>query len=293
MKYSNLKTIRFLLFVIFLSSCISGCSIIGKQEPLFAIPEQVSYEDEVKLAQISQHLYDQNIDDKTRMQLFFQRGILYDSLGFRAFAQSDFSQILNYDATIPDIYNYLGIYAGQEEDYNSAFLAFNTALELDPDYEFAYINRAITLYRNERYEAAKTDALAFYHYNPNEPIRVLWVYLTEEKLDKREAQKALQERYDAMDDKSVWGSDIIAFYLGKISEKQLMINLQQGVKTNKELAQRLCETYFYLGKFYQSKGDNKRAEMLFKYALVNNIYNFLEHQQALFEIKQLSEKHKK
>lgn len=287
MKHFGLKTLWLLFFTMFLSSYISGCTI---KEPLLAVPEQVSYEDEVKLAQISQQLYSKDIDDEARMQLFYQRGVLYDALGFKAFAQSDFTQLLNFNIAIPDVYNYLGIYAMQEGDYNAAFMAFNTTLELEPDYEFTYINRAIALYRNERYEAAQADAIQFYNYAPNEPIRLLWVYLIEEKLDRHKAHTALLERYNQLEDKTVWGSDIIAFYLGKISEDRLMINLQQGVETNKELAQRLCETYFYLGKYYQSKSNNKRADMLFKYALANNVYNYLEHQQALFEINQLNKK---
>ncbi|XP_037929909.1 ATP-dependent RNA helicase DeaD-like [Teleopsis dalmanni] len=253
MKYSNLKSTWFLAFTILLSSCISGCSLTGGQPTVFAVPEQVSYEDEVKLAQLSQQLYSQDIDNDTKVQLYFQRGTLYDSLGFKAFAKSDLTQILNYNNTIPDIYNYLGIYAMQEGDYDSAFLSLNTALELDPDFQFGYINRAISLYRNERYDAALADALKFYSYDKNEPIRLLWVYLVEEKQDKARAKAELQKRYDLMEDHSVWGNDIVEFYLGKISEKQLMINLQKGVKTNSELAQRLCETNFYLviAKFHE------------------------------------------
>lgn len=287
MKKINLKSIWLLGLTIILSSYISGCSV---KQPLLAVPNQVSLDDEVHLAQISQQLYSKDIDERTRMQLYFQRGALYDSLGFRAFAQSDFSQLLAFNAEIPDVYNYLGIYAMQEGDYDSAFMAFNTGVEIAPDYEFIYINRAIALYRNDKYELSLEDALKFYHYAPNEPIRILWLYLIEEKIDKNKAREELLERYNSMEDKSIWGSDIIAFYLGKISEDRLMINLQQGADTNLKLAQRLCETYFYLGKFYQSKGDNKRAEMLFKYALANNVYNYLEHQQALFEINQLNTK---
>ncbi|RKS87193.1 lipoprotein NlpI [Orbus hercynius] len=286
MKKSNLKTIWLLPVALFLSSYLFGCS---SNTPVLAVPEQISYNDEVQLAQISQELYNRNLSDEAKMQLYYQRGALYDSLGFKAFAQNDFTQLLKFNVAIPDVYNYLGTYAMQEGDYNAAFLAFNTAAELDPDYEFVYINRAIALYNNDKYEPALADALKFYHYAPNEPIRILWVYLIESKLDKVSAKAHLLARYDDMQDKTVWGSDIVAFYLGKISENRLMINLQQGIETNKALAQRLCETYFYLGKYYQNKGDNKRAEMLFKYALASNVYNYLEHQQALFEIKQLNQ----
>ncbi|XKM12556.1 lipoprotein NlpI [Orbaceae bacterium ac157xtp] len=285
MKLSNLKTIVLALSTLWGASYLSACSLFS-QNPVLAVPRQISYNDELKLSQLSQKFYDKSLTQEQKMQIFYQRGVLYESLGFHAFAQNDLSQVLNYDPGNADIYNYFGIFAMQDDDYNGAYTAFNMALELDPDYQFAYINRAISLYRNQRYDLALVDAVKFYNYEPNDPIRALWVYLIEEQLDKKQAFKALQHRYELLEDKTTTGSETVAFYLGQISEKKLMTNLQRNAKSNNELAERLCETYFYLGKYYQSKGDIKRAEVLFKYALANNVYNYLEHQQALFELKQ-------
>ncbi|OCG13073.1 hypothetical protein A9G09_08760 [Gilliamella sp. wkB292] len=285
MRLYNLRIICFLLAVILLSGCSNSL-------PVLAVPEQVSYEDELKIAQLSQQLSQNDIDTITRMQLIFERGIVYDSLGFKAFAYSDFTHLLSFNPEIPDLYNFLGNYALRDGDFDSALASFNTTLELDPAYAFAYLNRAITLYRTGHYESADRDALQFYQYDVNEPIRILWLYLIEKEIDNKVAQHELQKRYDLLNDKTIYSSDIVAFYLGKINESKLMQNLQQGVESNRQLAERLCEAYFYLGKYYQSKGDNERAKMLFKYALANNIYNFVEHQQALYEMKLLEEKEK-
>jgi lipoprotein NlpI len=280
----NLRTVYcFLLAVILLSGCTNS-------QLLLAVPEQVSYDDELKIAQISQQLSQKNIDTATRMQLIFQRGIVYDSLGFKAFAQSDFSYLLNFNPGTPDVYNFLGTYALREGNFDEALTSFNTTLELDPTYAYAYLNRAITLYRTGHYQAAERDALQFYQYDVNEPIRILWLYLIEKETDNKSAQNELQKRYELINDKTSYSGSIIAFYLGKISEPKLMQNLQEGVESNRQLAERLCEAYFYLGKYYQSKGDDERAKMLFKYALANNIYNYVEHQQALYEMKLLEEK---
>ncbi len=278
----NLRITGFLFAVILLSGCSSSL-------PILAVPEQVSYDDELKIAQLSQQLSRRDIDDVTRMQLYFQRGIVYDSLGFKAFAQSDFAHLLSFNAEIPDVYNFLGTYSLRDGDFDGAFLALNTTLELDRNYAFAYLNRAIALYRTGHYLSAEQDAFKFYQYDVNEPIRILWLYLIEKETDSKKALTMLQKRYDQINDKTVSGSDIISFYLGHMSESKLIENVQKGAENNRELAERLCETYFYLGKYYQNKGDNERAKMLFKYALANNIYNFVEHQQALYEIKLLDE----
>ncbi len=284
MRLFNLR----MLCCIFAVIILSGCSHLSP--PLPVVPLQVSYDDELKIAQISQQLSRRDLDAASKMQLIFERGMVYDSLGFKAFAQSDFNHLLNFNPEIPDSYNLLGNYALRDGDFDNAIMAFNTTLELDPNYAFAYFNRAITLYRTGHYQVAQLDAEKFYKYDVNEPIRILWLYLIEKEIDKRAALTQLQKRYDLLNDKSSYSSDIIAFYLGKMSESKLMQNLQQGVENDRQLAERLCEAYFYLGKYYQSKGNNERAKMLFKYALANNIYNFVEHQQALYEIKLLDEK---
>ncbi|OCG01310.1 lipoprotein NlpI [Gilliamella sp. wkB112] len=283
MRLFNLRIVCSLLAVILLSGC-------SNSQPLLAVPEQVSYDDELKIAQLSQQLSRRDIDTVTRMQLIFERGTVYDSLGFKAFAQSDFSQLLSFNPEIPDVYNFLGTYALRDGDFDNALMSFNTTLELDHTYAYAYLNRAITSYRTGHYQAAQSDALQFYQFDVNEPIRILWLYLIEKEIDNKDAGNMLQKRYDLMTDKTIYSSDIIAFYLGKINESKLMQNLQKGVENNRQLAERLCEAYFYLGKYYLNKGDNERAKMLFKYALSNNIYNFVEHQQALYEIKLLETK---
>lgn len=285
------KSFWFLFFTIIFSGGITGCQMFqNDSEPLLAIPRQVSYDNEAKIAKLSQQLYIKDLDNETKIQLLYQRAILYDAIGLRAFALSDFTHILNIDSTIPDIYNYLGIYSATNGDYDASFMAFNTAEEIDPEFQYTYINRALALYQYQRYEPALHDILTFYKFDTNDPMRLLWVYLIAEKLDQDKAKSLLVDGYNRLTDKTVWGSDIVAFYLGKISEKQLMSNLQQGVEKNYVLAQRLCETYFYLGKYFQSKGNNKRAEVMFKYALANNVYNYLEHKQALFELTQLTDK---
>ena len=283
MRLFNLRMLCCIFTVIILSGCSNSL-------PLLAVPEQVSYDDELKIAEISQQLSRRDLDTVSRMQLIFERGIVYDSLGFKAFAQSDFNHLLSFNPEIPDVYNFLGTYALRDGDFDNAMMAFNTTLELDPSYAFGYLNRAITLYRTGHYQAAQLDAQKFYQYDVNEPVRVLWLYLIEKEIDKQAALTQLQNRYDKLNDKMSYGGDIIAFYLGNISESKLMQNLQQGVENDRQLAERLCEAYFYLGKYYQGKGNNERAKILFKYALANNIYNFVEHQQALYEIKLLEEK---
>lgn len=64
-----------------------------------------------------------------------------DSLGLRALARNDFSQALAIRPDMPEVFNYLGIYLTQAGNFDAAYEAFDSVLELDPTYNYAHLNR--------------------------------------------------------------------------------------------------------------------------------------------------------
>ncbi|MGV2332288.1 MAG UNVERIFIED_CONTAM: lipoprotein NlpI, partial [Klebsiella quasipneumoniae] len=114
------------------------------------------------------------------------------------------------------------------------------------------------------------------------------LYIAERKLDEKRALEALRERLDKSD-KEQWGWNIVEFYLGDISEKELMTRLKADATDNTSLAEHLSETNFYLGKYYLSLGDKDSATALFKLAVANNVHNYVEHRYALLELSLLGQ----
>ena len=66
-----------------------------------------------------------------------------------------------------------------------------------------------------------------------------------------------------------------------------MHQLSKSSKSNRELAERLCEAYFYLGKLHLAQGKKALAESYFKLSMSNNVYDFIEHRYAMLELAQL------
>ena len=83
---------------------------------------------------------------------------------------------------------------------------------------------------------------------------------------------------------NVWAKKIIQLYLGEISQQVFVSQLTLGVSSNKALSERLCEAYFYLGKYSQLQGKNTSAANFFKLALSTNVYEFVEHRYAKLEL---------
>ncbi|MCP9267373.1 lipoprotein NlpI [Xenorhabdus sp. XENO-1] len=273
--------------VIFL---LVGCSSTGwRKNELIAIPLQPTLQQEVILARMEQILASRSLTEDEYAQLLYERGVLYDSLGLRALAQNDFSVALSIRPDIPEIFNYLGIYFTQAGNFDAAYEAFDSVLELDPTYNYARMNRGITLYYGGRYRLAQDDLQAFYQDDPNDPFRSLWLYLVEDKIDPKVAMTNLSRHFDKAN-RGLWGWNIVEFYLGKISEKTLMDRLKENSSDNTSLAEHLSETDFYLGKHYLSLGDEDNAVALFKLTVANNVHNFVEHRYALLELALLGQR---
>lgn len=269
---------------IFLIFILAGCvNDDWRKEQILAIPVQATLQQEVILARIEQIFLTRILTDDERSRLLYERGVLYDSLGLRALAQNDFSQALTIRPDMPEIFNYLGVYLTQAGDFNAAYEAFDSVLELDPNYNYAHLNRGISLYYGGRFLLAQDDLKKFYQDDPNDPFRLLWLYLVEREINAKAAKIALKQRYEKSN-REQWGWNIIEFYLGKISIKTLMRHLVVDTVDNTSLAERLSEANFYLGKHYLSLGDKETASALFKLTVANNIHNFVEHRFALLEL---------
>ena len=288
-NFAVFLTILFSVFV--LSGCVSlSDPFVSKNKVVLAEqnPSQ-HFEQEVMIVRISQVLLVGKMSNEERASLHFERGVLYDSLGLWALARYDFTQALALQPKMAAVYNYLGLYLLLDEDYDGALEAFNTVFSLDPDYEYTFLNRALDFYYVERYNLAEQDFLAFYQRNKSDPYRVLWLYLNELKFKPAEAQKNLAQRAVGLS-QDYWGTYIVQYYLGKLSVQELQAKAQQfATKTATQYAEILTETYFYLAKQKLNMGQVDEAETLFKLAVANQVYNFVEYRFAVFELSKLGQ----
>ncbi|WP_257173258.1 lipoprotein NlpI [Colwellia sp. M166] len=256
-------------------------SVIG--ELIIAEPIAINVKDEIALERLTQVLQRAKINDEQRAELYYQRGIKYDKFGLRALAHNDFNQAINLKPDMVDAYNFLGIHFIQLQEFNQSYDAFDSVIELDPNYQFAYFNRGVALYYGGRPNLAVDDFKAFKAYQVNDPYRVLWQYLANVELDQQQAEQDLIASAKLIDD-SVWAKNVINLYLGKMSQELFIKLLTENIHTNQALTERLCEAYFYLGKYSQMQGDVNAAINFFKLAMSTNVYEFVEHRYAKLEL---------
>ena len=251
-----------------------------------AIPYQANFQQQIQLARIEQILQRPNIPPTTLATIYYDRGLLHDSLGLRDLARLDFNKSLTINPNQPDLFNVAGVIFTQMGMLDSAYESFDSTLDLAPDHPYAHRNRGIALYYGERYDLANDDLLPHYQQDIDDPYRVIWLYINDLKYTSQQANTLLQQRYTASD-KQDWGWQIVRMYLGEISEEQFLTEIAEQSQSNEQLALRLTEGYFYLAQIYQHNQDYPTAIMLYKLALSGNVYEFIEHRLSLLELSRI------
>lgn len=276
-----------------LSACQSSKVVapVQLQEQLL-IPEPliVPYRTEIAIARITDLLVSESLSPEQQARLFYDRGVMYDSVGLPTLARLDFMRALRLKPDIASVHNIVGIHQTLAGDFAQAYESFDSTLELDPSYEFAYLNRAIALQYDEKLELAVADFLRFQQLKPSDPYRVLWLYLAERQLDAAAAQRRLETSFSDLN-QQLWSSQIVAFYLGKISEQALLQIAIKDVQTPQQLAEQLCEVYFYLAKWHANHGNPTLALEYYKKTLATNVYEFVEYRYARVEMQLLRQQY--
>ena len=279
-------------------SMLSGCSSLvlpGASSAVSSLtlaePLQVNYQTEIMLMRYSQLILEAKGDNERQARLFYERGLLADSIGLRSLAHADFQRAMGLQPDFIPAYNFIGLYMTQVEQFDEAYDAYDSIEELDPDNSYVFLNRGIALYYGERYGLAIADLAQAYKEQPNDPFRSLWLYFPEYELNPEQALISVQQRYQQRVDDS-WAWQIVALYAQQISETEFLQGLADGLDSdsqehNQKLARRLTEAYFYLGKYRLLQGDKVVAANYFKLALANNVYEYIEHGHARLELTRL------
>ncbi|WP_245942579.1 lipoprotein NlpI [Candidatus Colwellia aromaticivorans] len=266
-----------------LNKANSGASSVAISQLVIAEPLAINFKSEIAIARLSEVINRVKITDEQKAQLYYDRGVLFDSVGLRSLARLDFSHALQLEPTLTDAYNFLGIHLTQLKEFSQAYEKFDSVLELSPEHEYAHLNRGIALYYGDRPELAAQDFINFHYKQSDDPYRLLWLYLAEYEVDSVLAKKNLKQRAELVDDRT-WAKQVIYLFLGSISQKEFVSELTMNISSNKALTDRLCEAYFYLGKYNQSQNNFGAAANFFKLSLSTNVYEFVEHRYARLEL---------
>ena len=119
------------LFIIGIVLCVQGCAGLdnnrgkntGIGQLIIAEPIAVNYKSEISILRLSDIILRADITDEQRAQLFYDRGVIYDSVGLRSLARLDFNRALKLKPNLVDAHNFMGIQFTQLQEFTQAFEA--------------------------------------------------------------------------------------------------------------------------------------------------------------------------
>lgn len=240
---------------------------------------------QIEIAKVTEILASElELPPESYADLLYRRGSLYDALGLYGLARYDFHQALEHNPRLVSAYNYLGIHFTTLQEYSYAYEMFDAVLELDPEHPYGVLNRALNAYYDDRIELAIRDFNAALEQAPGDAYRVIWLFFAEAEQDPTTARLNLaKRRLDYANQE--WGWYLVDLMLGAIDDEQFLKEYAlRDLGDDETPAERMCETYFYLGKQRQLEGDFATAEVYFRMALSAHVPFFLEYRYAGLEL---------
>ena len=279
--------IKSVVFILLSTQVLSGCSLSGSlpvqiNPQLVAEPLQVDYENEVRILRLNRLINSAEFTPEQRARLLYDRASVYERLGLRSMARFDYDYAIKLKPDFAEAYSAIGVHLIMGQQFDRAYEAFDSANDLNPNYQYAYLSRAIALYYGRSSLAIK-DIETYLAFEPNDPYRVIWHYIVQMDYDPQLALENLRKHAMKVPDNS-WASNIIKLYLGQIKEHSFIQTLADTSLTLQQKAYRQCEAYFYLGKLRSFQGDAFSATYFYKLALATNVFDFIEHKYARLEL---------
>ena len=249
-------------------------------------PAQASQARQAEAAQLSQLLENEELTEEQRKVALYRRGVVFDALGLPSLASLDMNRVLEIDPAMAEAWHYLGVFYMQHGNYTSAYEAFDSVIELQPNHDYVYLNRGLASYYDEQYELALNDFADYYFQDPSDPYRIAWYYFAAYELDAGRAEEQLRQQLQAVP-ADTWGGLVIRFLADKATAQELIQEAFTDINSHEDLISRLCEAYFYLGKKAAMAGDTETELNFFKLTLMTNVYPFIEYRVARSELYKL------
>ncbi len=236
--------------------------------------------------------YDRAIADYTRAielnpkyaTAYYYRGDTWYKKADDDLAIKDYTKAIALDPTNFHAYNGRGNAWKNKGEYEPAIRDYNKAVELRPRSPFAYGNRGNILYFQGKFGEAIPDYLKAIenNYKPSDYL-YLRLLLASSRVSEEDYEKFRKEFSDYVASQKVdeWIREISNYYLrGHKGELQIIEQAQRSGKSQKEIRERLCEAYYYLGEYRLMKGDRNGAGEFFRKSIETNIYHFTEHHSS-------------
>ncbi|MBI1921769.1 MAG: tetratricopeptide repeat protein [Geobacter sp.] len=222
------------------------------------------------------------------------RGNAYNDKGQLDPAIADYTRAIELDPKFVTAYNNRGCAYYGRGQYDQAIADHTRAIELDPKYALAHFNRGNAYREKGQLDQAIADYTREIELDPKNEYGYIH-FLIATWLAKGNATVPLDRlrQHVTANSSAEWVRTISRYYLGvdKMTEESVLAEARKG-KDGKEVNERLCEAYYYLGVKRLVAGKRKGATDYFTKSIETGVKDFVEYQSAKALLELMGKKKK-
>ncbi len=214
---------------------------------------------------------------------YYDRGNAYYRRGEYELAIADYTRTIELNPKYYQVYYNRGnAYYGMGQ-YELAIADYTRAIEFNPKDYPAYDNRGSAYYGMGKYGLAIADYTRAIELNPKDEYVYLRHVIASGRMSKEEYSRSLDalRSYVSANPSAEWIRTISKLYLsmGGVKEKEVLAKAKTG-KDAKEVKERLCEAYYYMGEKRLTQGNRKGASKFFKKSVETGVYSLIEYRSS-------------
>lgn len=188
---------------------------------------------------------------------YLVRGKMYETVGKHREAVADFTKVIELDNKEADAYQHRG-----SEHFKLGLIAesladFDMYLTLRPEKKASHWQRGISCYYAGKFKEGQQQFESYQTYSDDDVENAVWHYLCHAKVSGKE--KARAGMLKVRQDKRVPMKEIYALFSGKLRPEEVLAAAQTGKPKPELLNRQLFYAHLYLGLYYESEGDAKKA----------------------------------
>lgn len=172
-------------------------------------------------------------------------------------AIADFDQILKLDPQAADVYNRRGSEHFKLGHIKESITDFDKFLELKPEETPGHWKRGISYYYSGQFDEGRKQFEGYEKVDANDVENAVWRYLCMARKDG--VKKARAAIMKIGEDRRAWAMSVYDLYCGKAKPEDVLAAAREGKPTGEELNDRLFYAHLYLGLYYETEGDKKKA----------------------------------
>ncbi len=187
----------------------------------------------------------------------YLRGLAHEDLEKYREAVADFTKVLEFDPQAARAYNQRGSAHFKLGEFAKSVADFNKYLELQPEQKNGHWRRGISFYYTKQYDEGRKQFEGYEKVDTNDVENAVWRYLCMAPVVGVEKARAAMLKIGK--DRRVPMTEVYELFCGRLKPADVLTAAKAGSPSAEQLNRRLFYANLYLGLYYESLGDGKRA----------------------------------